>query len=56
MSLLQIMFGIGVFCIVAPFVLFFCGKWGAVGWFRGKHIAENKMPFPKEQNDAENET
>jgi hypothetical protein len=36
--------------IFAPFIVFFCGKWGAVGWFRGKHLAENKFPDHKKRN------
>jgi hypothetical protein len=39
-----------LFLFVAPFVVFFCGKWGAVGWFRGKYLAENKFSKPKEKN------
>ena len=28
--------------ILAPFIIFFCSKWGAFGWFRGKQLAENE--------------
>lgn len=28
--------------VLAPFVIFFCSKWGAFGWFKGKELAENK--------------
>lgn len=27
--------------ISAPFIIFFCSKWGAFGWFKGKELAEN---------------
>ena len=32
--------------VLAPFVIFFCSKWGAFGWFRGKKLAENGFQSP----------
>jgi len=41
--------------ISAPFIIFFCSKWGAFGWFRGKELSENKKirtkPDTRTMND-----
>jgi len=36
--------------LTAPFILFFCGKWGAFGWFKGKDLAEHTS---EERNDTD---
>jgi len=28
--------------LLAPFIIFFCSKWGAFGWFKGKQLAQGK--------------
>lgn len=53
MTLLEIILLLLCISIVAPFVIFFCGKWGAFGWFGGKYLAERRFRKSKNVNSME---
>jgi hypothetical protein len=40
MIILEFLLYLSITFLAAPFILFFCGKWGAFGWFKGKDLAK----------------